>query len=85
ALVNEVGGSLQYSLVISTWPFLEAIRDAWTAVDSGFSGVDAVVEGFSSCEKLRCDGTDAQMSKKEQNWSKKKEMRAKRRITNENW
>lgn len=44
-------------MVISTWPFLEAVRAAWRAVDSGFSAVDAVVEGCSACEKLRCDGT----------------------------
>ncbi|KAK4351173.1 hypothetical protein RND71_030486 [Anisodus tanguticus] len=57
ALVNEVWGSLQYPIVVSTWPFLEAVRTAWEAVDSGFSAVDAVVEGCSACEKLRCDGT----------------------------
>lgn len=47
----------QYPLIVSTWPFLEAVRAAWTAVDSGFSAVDAVVEGCSACEELRCDGT----------------------------
>ncbi|XP_016564953.1 probable isoaspartyl peptidase/L-asparaginase 3 isoform X2 [Capsicum annuum] len=57
ALVNEVGGSLQYPVVVSTWPFLEAVRAAWNAVESGLSAVDAVVEGCSACEKLRCDGT----------------------------
>lgn len=36
---------------------MEAVRAAWRAVDSGFSAVDAVVEGCSACEKLRCDGT----------------------------
>ena len=47
----------QYPLVVSTWPFLEAVRASWRAVDSGFSAVDAVVEGCSACEELRCDGT----------------------------
>lgn len=44
-------------MVVSTWPFLEAVRAAWRAVDNGFSAVDAVVEGCSACEELRCDGT----------------------------
>nr|XP_009765291.1 PREDICTED: probable isoaspartyl peptidase/L-asparaginase 3 [Nicotiana sylvestris] len=56
-LASEIGSTLEYPVVISTWPFLEAVRAAWRAVDSGFSAVDAVVEGCSACEKLRCDGT----------------------------
>lgn len=43
--------------MVSTWPFVEAVRAAWKAVDNGFNAVDAVVEGCSSCEELRCDGT----------------------------
>ncbi|XP_038683284.1 probable isoaspartyl peptidase/L-asparaginase 3 isoform X2 [Tripterygium wilfordii] len=52
-------GSLgqQYQLVVSTWPFVEAVRAAWRAVDNGSSAVEAVVEGCSACEELRCDGT----------------------------
>ena len=46
-----------YPLVVSTWPFLDAVRAAWRAVDSGLSAVDSVVEGCSECEELRCDGT----------------------------
>jgi N4-(beta-N-acetylglucosaminyl)-L-asparaginase len=42
---------------VSTWPFKEAVRAAWRAVDGGHSAVDAVVEGCSACEELRCDGT----------------------------
>ena len=49
--------SSQYPLVVSTWPFLDAVRAGWRAVDSGLSAVDAVVEGCSACEELRCDGT----------------------------
>lgn len=49
--------SEQYPLVVSTWPFLEAVRAAWRAADSGLSAIDAVVEGCSACEELRCDGT----------------------------
>ncbi|XP_058721925.1 probable isoaspartyl peptidase/L-asparaginase 3 [Vicia villosa] len=47
----------QYPLVVSTWPFIEAVRAAWSAVDAGASAVDSVVEGCSTCEELRCDGT----------------------------
>ncbi|KAF6173721.1 hypothetical protein GIB67_039611 [Kingdonia uniflora] len=47
-----------YPLVVSTWPFLEAVRAAWSATENGFAAVDAVVEGCSACEELRCDGTD---------------------------
>uniref|UniRef100_A0A5B7BDE4 beta-aspartyl-peptidase n=1 Tax=Davidia involucrata TaxID=16924 RepID=A0A5B7BDE4_DAVIN len=57
ALGQEFENSGQYPLVVSTWPFLEAVRAAWRAVDGGFSAVDAVVEGCSACEELRCDGT----------------------------
>ncbi|KAL5744225.1 hypothetical protein ACOSP7_027075 [Xanthoceras sorbifolium] len=51
------GNSAKYPLVVSTWPFVEAVRAAWRAADGGFSAVDAVVEGCSACEELRCDGT----------------------------
>ncbi|KAJ0042678.1 hypothetical protein Pint_18055 [Pistacia integerrima] len=53
----EDGISGKYPIVVSTWPFVEAVRAAWRAVDAGFSAVDAVVEGCSACEDLRCDGT----------------------------
>jgi len=54
---DGVAISKQYPLVVSTWPFKEAVRAAWRAVDGGHSAVDAVVEGCSACEELRCDGT----------------------------
>lgn len=54
---NQHGNLTRYPLVVSTWPFLEAVRTAWRAVDIGLSAVDAVVEGCSACEELRCDGT----------------------------
>lgn len=56
-LGHEAVKSEQYPLVVSTWPFVEAVRAAWRAVDAGFSSVDAVIEGCSACEELRCDGT----------------------------
>lgn len=55
--LEAVKSEEQYPLVVSTWPFVEAVRAAWRAVDNGFSAVDAVVEGCSACEELRCDGT----------------------------
>ncbi|KAL3650422.1 hypothetical protein CASFOL_006825 [Castilleja foliolosa] len=57
ALGNEIKTAGKFPLVVSTWPFLEAVRSAWRAVDRGLSAVDAVVEGCSACEELRCDGT----------------------------
>ncbi|KAG7535078.1 Nucleophile aminohydrolases N-terminal [Arabidopsis thaliana x Arabidopsis arenosa] len=53
----ELVKSEKFPVVVSTWPFLEAVRAAWRAVDSGCSAVEAVVEGCSACEELRCDGT----------------------------
>ncbi|PWA88501.1 putative isoaspartyl peptidase/L-asparaginase 3 [Artemisia annua] len=53
----EVESSSKFPLVISTWPFLDAVRSGWTAINAGLSSVDAVVEGCSTCEVLRCDGT----------------------------
>ncbi|KAL2248566.1 probable isoaspartyl peptidase/L-asparaginase 3 isoform X1 [Sesamum indicum] len=57
AFGDGVRGARKFPLVVSTWPFLEAVRAAWRAVDGGLSAVDAVVEGCSACEELRCDGT----------------------------
>ncbi len=48
---------------MSTWPFIEAVKAAWRAVDGGLSAVDAVVEGCSTCEELRCDGTGSDFIK----------------------
>lgn len=49
--------------MVSTWPFIEAARAAWRAVDKGSSAVEAVVEGCSACEELHCDGTGKSLSK----------------------
>ncbi|XP_021752789.1 probable isoaspartyl peptidase/L-asparaginase 3 isoform X1 [Chenopodium quinoa] len=56
-IANEVENNGKYPIVVSTWPFVDAVRAAWRAVDGGFSAVDAVVEGCSACEELRCDGS----------------------------
>lgn len=53
-------GAGVFPVVVSTWPFREAVRAAWevaTAGGAGGSAVDAVVAGCSACEVLRCDGT----------------------------
>ncbi|TVU14980.1 hypothetical protein EJB05_38477, partial [Eragrostis curvula] len=55
---EELAGT--FPVVVSTWPFREAVRAAWeviSAADGGGSAVDAVVAGCSACEVLRCDGT----------------------------
>uniref|UniRef100_A0A0D9W7V6 beta-aspartyl-peptidase n=1 Tax=Leersia perrieri TaxID=77586 RepID=A0A0D9W7V6_9ORYZ len=55
----EEGGGV-FPVVVSTWPFREAVRVAWEVVSpsgAGGSAVDAVVAGCSACEMLRCDGT----------------------------
>ncbi|KAI3736527.1 hypothetical protein L2E82_26352 [Cichorium intybus] len=54
---HEINSSSNFPLVVSTWPFLEAVRAGWRAVNGGLSSIDAVVEGCSACEVLRCDGT----------------------------
>ena len=59
----------QYPLVVSTWPFVEAVRAAWRAVDGGSSAVDSVVEGCSACEELRCDGTGANWNVSKIKWT----------------
>lgn len=58
---HEMGALEQYPIVVSTWPFVEAVRAAWSAVDRGYTALDAVVEGCSACEELRCDGTGTYM------------------------
>ncbi|KAJ0970657.1 hypothetical protein J5N97_018616 [Dioscorea zingiberensis] len=46
-----------YPVVVSTWPFVHAVRAAWRSAYGGAPAVDAVVDGCSKCEVLRCDGT----------------------------
>lgn len=60
AVGDEAPGKvgLAFPVVVSTWPFREAVRAAWEVVSAGGgSAVDAVVAGCSACEELRCDGT----------------------------
>ncbi|XP_020579232.1 probable isoaspartyl peptidase/L-asparaginase 3 isoform X4 [Phalaenopsis equestris] len=60
SLVVAPGAALSsepFPVVVSTWPFVEAVRAAWRVVTAGFSAIDAVVDGCSTCEELRCDGT----------------------------
>lgn len=44
-------------VVINTWGFKEAAREAWRTLLRGGSSLDAVEEGCSRCEQLQCDGT----------------------------
>ena len=44
-------------VVISTWGFVDAVREAALVLKEGGSAVDAVVYGCSTCERLRCDGS----------------------------
>ncbi|KAL3685147.1 hypothetical protein R1sor_003169 [Riccia sorocarpa] len=55
--VAEEEGNKKLPIVISTWPFVEAVKAAWNIVDGGGSPLDAVVAGCSACERLRCDGS----------------------------
>ena len=61
---SQVENRAKYPIVVSTWPFVDAVRAAWKAVDGGLSAIDAVVEGCSACEELRCDGTGNPPNKK---------------------
>ncbi|KAH6809945.1 N-terminal nucleophile aminohydrolases superfamily protein [Perilla frutescens var. frutescens] len=59
-IISTIGdevSSANFPIVVSTWPFLKAVSAAWRSVDSGLSAMDAIVEGCSACELLRCDGT----------------------------
>eukprot|EP00794_Sanderia_malayensis_P005436 gene5436-6115_t len=44
-------------LVINTWPFTNATKEAWKIITSNQSALDAVEKGCSTCEIERCDGT----------------------------
>uniref|UniRef100_A0A336MN77 N(4)-(beta-N-acetylglucosaminyl)-L-asparaginase n=1 Tax=Culicoides sonorensis TaxID=179676 RepID=A0A336MN77_CULSO len=45
-------------LVINTWGFTDATREAWDAVyQRNLSSIDSVVLGCSVCEREQCDGT----------------------------
>ncbi|KAL8167554.1 hypothetical protein V2J09_009053 [Rumex salicifolius] len=56
-LCDQGSGDNKYPMVVSTWPFVEAVRAAWTSAADGSPALDSVVDGCSACEDLRCDGT----------------------------
>lgn len=56
-LLSVFEGCAGAPIVVCTWPFKDAVRAAWDALQLGFSAVDAVVEGCSACEALQCDGS----------------------------
>ncbi|KAJ0970627.1 hypothetical protein J5N97_018586 [Dioscorea zingiberensis] len=55
--VEHVEVLAAYPVVVSTWPFVHAVRAAWRSAYGGAPAVDAAVDGCSKCEVLRCDGT----------------------------
>eukprot|EP00095_Tigriopus_kingsejongensis_P011866 maker-scaffold180_size281610-snap-gene-0.33 protein:Tk11866 transcript:maker-scaffold180_size281610-snap-gene-0.33-mRNA-1 annotation:"n -(beta-n-acetylglucosaminyl)-l-asparaginase" len=44
-------------VVINTWDFVSASREAWNVLDACGSALDAVERGCSTCEVEQCDGT----------------------------
>lgn len=44
-------------IVVNTWAFQAATREAWRTLLKGGSSLDAVEDGCSRCEDLQCDGT----------------------------
>ncbi|OQR70282.1 putative N(4)-(beta-N-acetylglucosaminyl)-L-asparaginase GG24090-like [Tropilaelaps mercedesae] len=44
-------------VVVNTWGFQAATREAWRTLLKGGNSLDAVEEGCSRCEYLQCDGT----------------------------
>ena len=49
--------SKQGPVVINTWPFADACRNAFETLKSGGSALDAITDGTSTCERERCDGS----------------------------
>ena len=44
-------------VVINTWPFSNACKNAFATLSSGGSALDAITDGTSTCERERCDGS----------------------------
>eukprot|EP00002_Diphylleia_rotans_P005744 TRINITY_DN1491_c0_g1_i1.p1 TRINITY_DN1491_c0_g1~~TRINITY_DN1491_c0_g1_i1.p1 ORF type:complete len:351 (+),score=67.88 TRINITY_DN1491_c0_g1_i1:104-1156(+) len=44
-------------IVVNTWPFIDATREAWRVLSRNGSHLDAVEAGCTVCEVLQCDGT----------------------------
>jgi hypothetical protein len=44
-------------IVVNTWPFVAATFKAWQILEKTDDSLEAVIEGCSECEDLRCDGT----------------------------
>ena len=44
-------------VVINTWPFAEACKNAFETLSNGGSALDAITDGTSTCERERCDGS----------------------------
>jgi len=48
---------VQFPIVVNTWGFVNATAVAWESLSKHDDPVQAVVDGCSRCEELRCDGT----------------------------
>ena len=44
-------------VVINTWPFADACKNAFETLKNGGSALDAITDGTSTCERERCDGS----------------------------
>ena len=44
-------------VVVNTWSFSAATYKAWEILEKTDDPIEAVIEGCSECENLRCDGT----------------------------
>ncbi|XP_023342360.1 putative N(4)-(beta-N-acetylglucosaminyl)-L-asparaginase GM21137 isoform X3 [Eurytemora carolleeae] len=51
------GKTMNGSIVVSTWNFLEANLAAWQVLEKGGNVLDSIEEGCTVCEELQCDGT----------------------------
>ena len=48
---------INYPIVVNTWPFTNATSRAWDTLVDTDDALQAIQDGCSECEELRCDGT----------------------------
>lgn len=51
AAASAPGGQIGSSVVVNTWPFVNATAKAWEVLQAGGSHLDAVEEGCAVCER----------------------------------
>jgi N4-(beta-N-acetylglucosaminyl)-L-asparaginase len=54
---NDRKIELNFPIVVNTWPFTNATAKAWSTLVETDSALQAVQDGCTECEELRCDGT----------------------------